>query len=72
MCFFKKKKTAPVNTKFKEGDSVRFRYKDELFFGWIYTVYPNTNGQNVYDVQVGGQCPMILKNIKEEELTLRG
>ena len=72
MCLFKKKKKITVDTKFKEGDSVRFRYRGELYFGWVYAVYPKVSEQTVYDVQVGGQCPMILKNIKEEELTLRG
>ena len=71
MCLFKKKKKIVVDTKFKEGNPVRFRYRDELYFGWIYAIYPNEGGSTTYDVQVGGQCPMILKNIKEEELTLR-
>ena len=69
MCFFKKKKQ--IETKFKIGDSVRFRYRDELYFGWIYVIYPKEEGQTIYDVQVGGQCPMVIKGLKEEELTLK-
>ncbi len=71
MCFFKRKKKIEIETKFKVGDPVRFRYRGELYFGWIYVVYPKNDEQTIYDVQVGGQCPMILKGFKEEELKLR-
>lgn len=71
MCFFKKKKKIEVETKYKVGDPVMFRYRDELYFGWIYVAYPKEGEQTSYDVQVGGQCPMVIKGIKEEELTLR-
>ena len=71
MCLFKKKKKIQIETKFKQGDPVRFRYRGELYFGWVYAIYPNDGEQTIYDVQVGGQCPMVLKGIKEEELTLR-
>ena len=71
MCLFKKKKKVQIETKFKVGDPVRFRYRDELYFGWIYVIYPKENGQTSYDVQVGGQCPMVVKDIKEEQLTLK-
>ena len=71
MCFFKRKKKIEIETKFKVGDPVRFRYRGELYFGWIYVVYPKSDEQTIYDVQVGGQCPMILKGFKEEELKLR-
>ena len=68
MCLFKKKKQ--IETKFKVGDTVRFRYRDELYFGWIYVIHPQQE-PIIYDVQVGGQCPMVIKGIKEEELTLK-
>ena len=71
MCFLRRKKQPEIETKFKIGDSVRFRYKDELYFGWIYAIYPKLDEQNIYDIQVGGQCPMIIKGVKEEILTLR-
>ena len=69
MCFFKKKKNKPqrvINSKFKVGDAVRFRHKDELTFGWIYEIRMNAQGHVIYDVQVGGQCPAILTDIPEE------
>ena len=71
MCLFKRKKKLEIETKFHLGDAVRFRYRDELYFGWIYEIHAENQEQISYDVQVGGQCPMIIKNIKEEELTLR-
>ncbi len=71
MCLFKRKKKIVIETKFKEGDPVRFRYKGELYFGWIYVIYAKEGQPTTYDVQIGGQCPMVIKNIKEEELTLR-
>ena len=70
MCLFRKKKKIVIDTKFKVGDRVRFRYRNELYFGWIYVVYPKEEGQSIYDVQIGGQCPMIIQGRKEEELTL--
>ena len=71
MCLFKQKKKIIVETKFKEGDPVRFRYKGELYFGWIYVIHASFRQPTIYDVQIGGQCPMIINGIKEEELTLR-
>lgn len=71
MCLFKRKKKVQIETKFQLGDPVRFRYRDELYFGWIYIIYAKEGQPITYDVQIGGQCPMIIKGIKEEELTLR-
>ena len=71
MCFFKKKKKIEIETKYKVGDPVRFRYRGELCYGWIYVVFPKAEGQTIYNVQVGGQCPAIIEGLKEEELTLR-
>lgn len=71
MCFFKKKKKIEIETKYKVGDPVRFRYRGELCYGWIYDVFPKAEGQTIYNVQVGGQCPAIIEGLKEEELTLR-
>jgi hypothetical protein len=79
MCFFKKKqkkllekyasKKAELekDSKFKIGEFVHFRYRDELYFGyveWIYTV----GDSKIYDIQVGGQCPAVIKGVKEENI----
>lgn len=72
MCFFRKKKAkVEIKTKYKVGDPVIFRYRGELTFGWIYTIHQNREESVLYDVQVGGQCPTIIPNIKEEELRIR-
>ncbi len=72
MCFFKKKKVKEViETKFVMGESVRFRYRGDLTYGWIYEIHAKKGMETLYDVQVGGQCPAILYNLKESELTSR-
>ena len=68
MCFKKRKPKIMVQTKFKVGEQVVFRYRGDLTFGWIYTVHVDDPKSVLYDVQVGGQCPAILYKIKEEEL----
>ena len=68
MCFFKKKARIQVNGKYQLGESVRFRYRGEVCPGYSYRVYLNDNQQVVYDVQIGGECPTIIVNIKEEEI----
>lgn len=68
MCFFKKKVKKEVNGKYQLGQSVRFRHRGEVCPGYIYRVYLNDNGQVVYDVQIGGECPTVIVNIKEEEI----
>lgn len=67
----KKKEDIIINSKFKVGDQVRFRYRGDLVFGWIYTIKKGPSGNIIYDVQIGGQCPAIIYDIEEEALTLR-
>ena len=65
---FKKKKIKEEyieGSKFKVGDTVRFRYKDELTFGTIWHVRKDINQNIVYDIQVGGQCPWMAEGIYE-------
>ena len=68
MCFFRKKVKVEVNGKYQLGESVRFKYRDEVCPGYIYRVYLDNNDNVVYDVQIGGECPTIIVNIKEEEI----
>ncbi len=68
MCFFKKKVRVQVNGKYQLGESVRFKYRGEVCPGYIYRVYLDNNQNVVYDVQIGGECPTIIVNIKEEEI----
>ena len=70
MCFFKKKnKKEPITgNKYQVGQTVRFRYKGEICPGYIYEVKQDDNKNIIYDVQIGGECPAIIVNIKEEEI----
>ena len=67
----KKKEVIEINSKFKVGDPVRFKYRGELTFGWVYTIKKGPSGSVIYDVQIGGQCPAIIYDIEEEALKLR-
>lgn len=73
MCFFKRKKTVyeKIDSKFDVGDSVYFRYKEELYFGYVMSVRKNMNNEIVYSVQIGGECPVVIRDIKEEVVFLR-
>ena len=73
MCwFFKKKEKKPTFiSKYSKGDFVNFKYRDELYFGWIWAIYQKEiEGLKtiVYDIQVGGQCPMVVRNIPENKI----
>ena len=69
MCFFrKKKKKVEVHGKYQIGESVRFKYRGEVCPGYIYKVYLDKDQHVVYDVQIGGECPTVIVNIKEEEI----
>ena len=68
MCFKKKKKEEPINSKFVIGQQVRFKGRDGfLTTGYVYSIR-KANDKILYDVQVGGECPTIRKDIPEEEL----
>ena len=79
MCFFRKKdkkineqkvKRKPSiddGAKFKLGQFVHFRYREELYFGYVDYIY-TVNDSKIYDIQVGGQCPAIIRGIKEETI----
>ena len=44
--FFRKKKnkyTPPADSKYKLGEYVHFRYRDELFFGYVFYIYKDAN-----------------------------
>lgn len=78
MCFKRKKNlikkystqksNIKANTAYKIGQFVHFRYRDELYFGYVNWIYPGTNNEILYDIQVGGQCPAIIKGIREDTI----
>jgi len=65
---FKKKYIYPENAKYKKGDFVNFRHRDDLCFGYIYEAFRDTDGKITYTIQIGGQCPAFLYNWKEEDI----
>ena len=73
MCWFRKKKSKSVITgnKFEVGESVRFRYRDEMSPGTIYDMRLDSDNNIVYDVQIGGECPVVINNIKEDKIYKR-
>lgn len=65
---FKKKDKYPVDAKYKKGDFVNFRRRDDLCFGYIYEAFKEKDGKITYTIQIAGQCPALLYNWKEEDI----
>jgi len=68
--FFRKKKKEEkieINSKFKLGETVRFKYHNEPFIGTICNVY-KLNEDIVYDVMVGGECAFVAHKIEENNV----
>ncbi len=68
--FKKRKKPEPIISKFQVGEFVQFRYQDSLHPGYVYSVSKNENEEIVYEIQIGGECPAIIKNIHENEVKI--
>lgn len=68
MCWFKKKKKEITGNKYSQGQTVRFKYRGEICPGYIYEVKLNDQGEIVYDVQIGGECPAIIENVPEDKI----
>ncbi len=67
MFFFKKRKSEiEINSKYKIGDSVSFFYKKELRFGRIYNVRLSDDSKVIYDIQLGGECPVVIYDVEED------
>ena len=71
---FKKKEKGPVEVNdgvFKKDDLVYFQHRGDRTYGHIRRAYRGEDGNTLYDVQVGGQCPYILYGKREEDLHLK-
>ena len=69
MCFWKKKKIIKINSLYHEGDFVLFKNKkNEATAGYIYKIYLSPNNEIVYDIQIGGECPVVLTGIPENKV----
>ena len=67
MLFIKKNKREEI-AKYKKGDFVNFRYRNELYFGYIYSINVDKLNNVSYTIQIGGQCPSFIYNYKEEDI----
>ena len=65
---FLKKKKYPEMAKYKDGDYVNFRYRNELYFGYIYDAKVDNENKVIYTIQIAGQCPALIYNYKEEDI----
>lgn len=65
---FKKKRKQVKDAKYKIDDYVNFRYKNELYFGFIYESFLNEEGEVIYTIQIAGQCPFFIYNYNEKEI----
>lgn len=69
MCFKRKpKENIQINSKFKLGDYVDFYHKDEVYFGHVSKIYLDSDNIVNYDIDIAGQCPATLSEIKEEKV----
>ena len=66
--FLKKKDSYPEAAKYKKGDFVNFKRRGELSFGYIYEAFVTNDGKITYTIQIGGQCPALIYNWKEEDI----
>ena len=66
--WFKKKKKYPENAKYKLDDFVNFRYRGELYFGYIYEAFLTKENKVLYTIQIAGQCPALIHDYKEEDI----
>ena len=68
---FKKKEQKsdwPENARYKPRDFVRFRHRGELHFGFINEARVDAEGNILYTIQMGGECPTFVYNYKEEQI----
>ena len=72
MCLFKRKKKVVIsNNKYELGQFVNFKYKNEVCPGVICNVKLDQDNNVTYDVQIGGECPVIVKDVQEDKIFLR-
>lgn len=65
MGLFKKK--IKIDSKFNKGDFVSFHKDNDLKVGIINEV-KLVDGNILYDIKVGGECPSLHKDIKEDKI----
>ena len=63
-----KKSDWPEKAIYKPRDFVRFRHRGELHFGFAHEAYLDEDGNVIYTIQMGGECPTFVYNYKEENI----
>lgn len=53
------------------NEFVRFRHRGEICPGVIYGMEQNEDGSVVYEVQIGGECPIVVNNVLEKDIYKR-
>ena len=67
--WFKKKKQEEFESKYRVGEAVRFRRNGSLGIGIIQSKKLK-DGEVLYDIQFGGECPAIATDVKESDIPL--
>lgn len=70
MCLFRKKTLkheVVTDSKFKIGDFVDFKYRDDIYFGNVSDIYKVEN-IIFYDIDIAGQCPTTVTKVSEDRL----
>ena len=49
---FKKKNKYPEQAKYKKGDYINFRYRDELYFGYVHEAFLYNENKIKYTIQI--------------------
>lgn len=65
---FKKKNKYPEQAKYKKGDYINFRYREELYFGYVHEAFLYDENKIKYTIQIAGQCPTMIYDYKEEDI----
>ena len=63
-----RKPSWPEGAKYKFRDFVRFRHRGELHFGFVHEARLDEEGNVIYTIQMGGECPTFVYNYKEESI----
>lgn len=63
----KRKKIKDFSHRFEIDQRVNFKYKNEICPGIIFD-FDLVENEVIYSIQIGGECPAIIKNVKEKEI----
>ena len=73
MCWFKRKakKKIQFDHSYNVGQRVNFKYRDDVVTGYIEKVSLDKEGNVIYDIQIGGECPATISNVPEKDIFYR-